>query len=134
MEKHPSNSPSRGFSTEVVAPGTPTPPHNYGMDESFRREMARVFPSKKFVELPAAHSLFSCHFRLPQGLPKIHEHEGRRPQALGLFEGERLILLYTFESDLGDGWEESHVHGNSEEKRRAALEMGTNIVVWSLIQ
>ena len=107
---------------------------NYGIDKSFRREMARVFPSKRFVELPADHSLFSCHFRLPQGLPKIHEHDGSRPQALGLFEGERLIILYTYESDLGDGWEDAHVHGNSEEKRRAALEMGTNIVVWSLIQ
>ena len=107
---------------------------NYGMDESFRREIAKVFPMKTFVEIPATHPLFSCHFEFPQGLPKIHEHDGRRPQALGLFEGDRLIVLYTFESDLGDGWEDAHVHGDSAEKRRAALEMGTNIVVWALIQ
>jgi hypothetical protein len=107
---------------------------NYGMDESFRREIARVFPMKSFVEIPASHPLFSCHFEFPQGLPKIHEHDGGRPQALGLFEKDRLILLYTFESDLGDGWEDPHVHGDPDEKRRAALEMGTNIVVWALVQ
>lgn len=105
---------------------------NYGMDESFRREMKRVFPAKDWVELPPSHGLFHCHFDLPAGLPKIHQHDGRRAQALGLFEGDRLVVLYTFECDLGDGWEDAQVHGDPEEKRRAALEMGTNIVVWAL--
>ncbi len=105
---------------------------NYGMDESFRREMRRVFPKKSFVELPADHDLFHCHFDLPTGLPKIHAHDGARPQALGLFEKDRLIVLYTYESDLGDGWEDAGVHDNPEAKRRAALEAGTNIVVWAL--
>ena len=104
---------------------------NYGMDESFRREMKRVFPKKSFVELPASHELFRCHFELP-GLPKIHAHDGGQPQALGLFDDERLIVLYTYESDLGDGWEDASVHDNPETKRRAALEAGTNIVVWAL--
>ena len=105
---------------------------NYGMDESFRREMARVFPDKEFVELPPDHDIFHCHFDLPDGLPKIHAHDDERAQALGLFAGERLIVLYTYESDLGDGWEDPQVHDDPPEKRRAALEMGTNIVVWAL--
>lgn len=105
---------------------------NYGMDESFRREMKRVFPKKSFVELPANHELFRCHFELPAGLPKIHAHDGARPQALGLFENDRLVVLYSYESDLGDGWEDAGVHDDPEPKRRAALEAGTNIVVWAL--
>ena len=105
---------------------------NYGMDESFRREMSKVFPQKQFVELTSEHKLFSCHFEFPDGLPKIHEHDGNRPQALGLFEGDRLAVLYTFESDLGDGWEDETVHGDGAEKRTAALRMGTNILVWAL--
>ena len=105
---------------------------NYGMDESFRREMRKVFPNAEWVELPADHPLFSCHFKLPDGLPKVHEHDGGRPQSLGLFEGDRLIVLYTYESDLGDGWEDEHVHGDTADKRLAALQMGTNIVVWAL--
>jgi len=104
----------------------------YGMDESFRRELARVFPDKVLVELPPDHGIFHCHFKFPEGLPKIHEHDGKPPQALGLFEGERLIVLYTYETDLGCGWEDEQVHGNPPEKRRAALEMGANIVVWAL--
>ena len=105
---------------------------NYGMDKSFRREIGKVFPKKQFVELTPEHELFSCHFEFPNGLPKIHEHDGNRPQALGLFEGDRLVVLYTFESDLGDGWEDEPVHGNSPEKRRAALRMGSNVLVWAL--
>ncbi len=105
---------------------------NYGMDPSFRREMRKVFPTREFVELPAGHDLFHCHFDLPDGLPKVHEHDGRRPQALGLFGGDRLLVLYTYESDLGDGWEDAHVHGDSEEVRRQALRMGANIVLYAL--
>jgi uncharacterized protein DUF4159 len=105
---------------------------NYGMDESFRRELARVFPDKQLVELPPEHGLFHCHFKLANGLPKIHEHDGERAQALGLFIKDRLAVLYTFESDLGDGWEDAHIHGDPPHKHRAALEMGTNIIVWAL--
>jgi hypothetical protein len=105
---------------------------NYGMDASFRREMARVFPDHQLVELPPEHELFHCHFDLPGGLPKIHQHDGKRPQALGLFLQGRLAALYTYESDLGDGWEDEQVHGDPPAKHRAALEMGANIVVWAL--
>ena len=105
---------------------------NYGMDESFRRQMKKVLPTSEFVELPPDHELFHCHFELPDGLPKVHEHDGGRPQALGMFDGDRLVVLYTFESDLGDGWEDAHVHKNSRDLRRRALEMGANIVVYAL--
>jgi len=105
---------------------------NYGMDAAFRRELRRLFPKKELVELPPHHGIFHCHFEFANGLPKIHQHEGKRPQALGLFEGERLILLYTYEADLGDGWEDEHVHRNPPEKRLNALQMGTNILVWAL--
>ena len=105
---------------------------NYGMDESFRREMGKLFPTRELVELPASHELFRCHFELPDGLPKVHEHDGGRPQALGLFGGDRLLVLYTYESDLGDGWEDAHVHGDSEEVRQQALRMGANIVLYAL--
>ena len=105
---------------------------NYGMDESFRRELKKLFPKKELVELPPDHEIFGCHFEFPGGLPKIHQHDGKRPQALALYEANRIVVLYTYESDLGDGWEDPAVHADPEEKRRAALRMGTNIVVWAL--
>ena len=105
---------------------------NYGMDESFRREMHKVFPTREFVELPVDHELFHIHFEFPDGLPKVHEHDGGRPQALGLFHDQRLVVLYTYESDLGDGWEDAQVHSVAEPVREAALRMGTNIVVYAL--
>ena len=105
---------------------------NYGMDESFRRQLRRAFPQRQLVELPPEHGIFSCHFKLSDGLPKIHQHDGKRPQALALFDGDRIMLLYTYESDLGDGWEDTAVHQVPAEKRLAALQMGTNILVWAL--
>ena len=107
---------------------------NYGMHDSFKREMKKVFPEKEWVELPIDHPIYSCYFNLPNGLPKIHEHNGNPPQGLGLFEKERLIVFFTYESDLGDGWEDSEVHNNPEVVRQSALQMGTNIVWFSLTQ
>jgi len=106
---------------------------NYGMDESFRREMSKVFPDKQWVELPFSHEIFHCYYDFPNGLPKVHKHNNKRPQALGLFDDNRLIVLYTFESDLGDGWENQSVHNNPEDIRTKALKMGTNIVMYNLI-
>jgi len=106
---------------------------NYGLDESFRREMKKVFPDKEWIELPYNHKIFNCYYNFPNGLPKIHKHNNKAPQALGLFEGNRLIVLYTYESDLGDGWENERVHNNSEEIRIKALQMGANIIMYSLI-
>ena len=105
---------------------------NYGMDKSFRREIKKVFPDKELLELPFSHGIFSIHFVMKNGLPKIHEHDGNPAQAFGIFHNGRLVLFYSYESDLGDGWEDESVHGDSTERRRAALKMGTNVVVWAL--
>ena len=107
---------------------------NYGMNNSFRREMRRVFPNKEWVELPIDHPIFNCYYKFPNGLPKIHEHDGKHPQGLGLFEGDRLIVFYSYESDLGDGWEDSEVHNNPEAVRKTALQMGANIIWFALTQ
>ena len=107
---------------------------NYGMHDSFKREMKKVFPDKEWVELPIDHPIYNCYFNLPNGLPKIHEHNGKPPQGLGLFEEDRLIAFFSYESDLGDGWEDSEVHNNPEAMRQSALQMGANIVWYSLTQ
>ena len=107
---------------------------NYGMDPYLRKEMVKVFPDKEFVELSADHPIFSQNFNFPDGLPKIHEHDGKRPQAFGIFENDRLLLLFTFESDLGDGWEDAEVHNDPEDVRLKALQMGANIVQFAFNQ
>ena len=107
---------------------------NYGMDKTFKREMKKVFPDKKWVEIPKDHTIFNIYYKFNNGLPKIHEHNGKRPQLLALFDDEKIIALYTYESDLGDGWEDSSIHGNSESKREEALKMGTNIIIYSLLR
>ena len=107
---------------------------NYGMDKAFRREMKKVFPDKDWVELPSTHPIFSIYFTFENGLPKIHEHNNQRPQAFALFSDDKIIALYTFESDLGDGWEDQSVHNNPQEKRLEALKMGTNIILYSLLR
>ena len=107
---------------------------NYGMDESFRREIKRVFPNKDLVELPHSHPIFYSYFNLDSGLPKVHEHDGKPPQAFGLLEGEKLLLIYTYESDLGDGWEDESVHNDPWPIREKALQMGVNIIYFALTQ
>jgi hypothetical protein len=101
---------------------------NYGMEPYLRKEIIKVFPEKKLVEIAADHPIFKSRYEFPQGLPKIHEHDGKRPQALGIFHENRLLLLFTYESDLGDGWEDPEVHNDSEEVRLKALQMGANII------
>jgi len=107
---------------------------NYGMDASFRREIKRVFPNKDLIHLPHDHPVFHIYYSLPKGLPKVHKHDNKPPQALALFEGKRMILLYTYESDLGDGWEDASVHQDSWPIREAALKMGVNIIYFALTQ
>ena len=107
---------------------------NYGMDKSFRREMKRVFPDKEWVELPFHHLIYHIYYTFPNGPPKIHEHDGKPPQGLGLFDGDRLVVFYTYETDLGDGWEDPEVHDDPPGKRMAALKMGTNIFLYALTQ
>ena len=107
---------------------------NYGLDQSIRREMKRVFPNKDFVEIPHYHKVFHSYYDMPNGLPKIHEHDGNPPQLFGLFDGERMLVLYSYESDLGDGWEDEEVHNNPENIRLNALQMGVNIIYFALTQ
>ena len=107
---------------------------NYGMDKSFRREIKKVFPNKEFVELPHNHPVFSSYYNFENGLPKIHEHDGKPPQALGIYENDKLVILYTYESDLGDGWEDPAVHNDPQEIRELALKMGVNIIYYALTQ
>ena len=104
---------------------------NYGLDKYIRKELKKVYPNQKLIEIPASHPIFSNHYKFPKGLPKIHEHDGKRPQALGLFYQGRLVCLYTTETDLGDGWEDQAVHSNPEETRLKALQMGANIIKYA---
>lgn len=101
---------------------------NYGMDKYVRREMKKVFPELEFVELPFTHPIYSQKYKFPEGLPKIHEHDAKRPQGFGLIFEDRLVCFYTYECDLGDGWEDAEVHNDSEQKRQEALRMGANII------
>lgn len=101
---------------------------NYGMDQYIRKEIKKIFPNTNLIEIPANHPIFQKPFVFASGLPKIHEHDNKRPQAFGIFENNRLILLYTYESDLGDGWEVSDVHNDPKEVREKALKMGANIL------
>jgi hypothetical protein len=107
---------------------------DYGLDSHIRREMARVFPDQEWVVLPASHPVYHAHFDFADGLPKIHEHDGRPAQGLGLFHEGRLVVFYAFESDLGDGWEPAGVHDDSPERREAALRMGVNLLVFAMTQ
>ncbi|MEX2115347.1 MAG: DUF4159 domain-containing protein [Bacteroidota bacterium] len=106
---------------------------DYGLDRSIRREMKKVFPEQEFVELPFSHGLFSAHFGFPGGLPKTHEHDDKPPQGFGIFEQGRLVVFYTYESNLSDGWADPEIHNDPENVRLEALRFGTNIVVWSLM-
>lgn len=101
---------------------------NYGMDKYIRKEIKKIFPNNNLVEIPSSHILFQKPFLFSGGLPKIHEHDGGRPQAYGIFIDNKLVLLYTFECDLGDGWEDSEVHNDPREVREKALKMGANIL------
>ena len=101
---------------------------NYGLDEFFRKEITKVFPNKKLIQINSNHIIFNQSFSFPNGLPKIHIHDAKPSEAYGIFDNGRLLCLYTYESDLSDGWEDSEVHNDSEETRLKALKMGSNII------
>lgn len=101
---------------------------NYGMDPFIRREIKKLFPNQELIEVPFDHPIYHQKFDFNNGLPKIHEHDKKPPQGFGIFVDNRLVLFYTYESDLGDGWESQEVHNDSESTRRRALEMGANIL------
>ncbi|HMC01792.1 MAG TPA: DUF4159 domain-containing protein [Flavobacteriaceae bacterium] len=104
---------------------------NYGMRPYITEELKKVFPDRDLIEIPSDFTIFSNAFDFPQGLPKIHEHDGKAPQAFGIFDENRLVLIFTFESDLGDGWEDPEVHNDPEDEREKALKMGANIVKYA---
>lgn len=101
---------------------------NYGMDKFIRPQLKRVFTELDLVELPSGHPIFHQTFDFAEGLPKIHEHDNNRPQALGLIKDGKLLCLYTYESDLGDGWEDPRIHNDTQENHIEALQMGANIL------
>ncbi|MFY8136968.1 MAG: DUF4159 domain-containing protein [Flavobacteriales bacterium] len=106
---------------------------NYGMDKFVRKEMKKVFPEIDFIELPFGHPIYHQTYDFPTGLPKVHEHDGKAPQGLGLVYEGRLVCFYDVECDLGDGWEDPEVHRDSEEARTKALKMGANILQFALM-
>jgi len=105
---------------------------NYGMDEAFRREIARVFPDHPLVLVPVDHPVYHLVYDFPDGLPKIHEHDGKPAQGFGVFLAGRLVVYYSYQSDLGDGWEDPEVHRDPPELREAALRMGVNLVAYAV--
>lgn len=107
---------------------------NYGLDESFRREIQRVFPDRALVELPQDHPVFHSYYDLSDGLPKIHKHDGEPAQGYGLFHDGRLVLFYSFESDLGNGWEDPDRHDLPPDLREKALRMGINLFMYAIAQ
>ena len=106
---------------------------NYGMDEFIRVELKKVFPNNALVELPFDHPIFHQKYNF-NGLPKIHEHDGKRPQAFGIIVNGRLVCLYTYQTDLSDGWEDPQVHNDPPEKRTQALQMGANILMYAFMK
>ena len=105
---------------------------NYGLDRHIRREMKKVFPDQEFVELPFDHPIYHAHFDFPAGLPKIHMHDGEPAQGFGLIVEGRLVAFYSYESDLGDGWEPKEVHNVPDPLRSAALRMGVNLLSYAM--
>ena len=105
---------------------------NYGMDQYVRSEIKKIFPELDFIELPQTHSIYNNIYKFPNGLPKIHEHDNKAPEGLALIYENRIICFYSYESDLGDGWEDANIHKNPEHVRQKALKMGANILAYSM--
>ncbi len=123
-----SNEEAQNLRTYLLAGGFLHIDDNYGMDPYVRPALKKVFPELELIELPFSHPIFHQKYEFKNGLPKIHEHDNKSPQAFGLFWEGRLLCLYTFECDLGDGWEDADVHKDPEETRQKALQMGANII------
>ncbi len=107
---------------------------DYGMDKYFRAVMKQVFPDKEMVELPFTHPIYHAHFQFNNGLPKIHEHDGGPPHGYGIFHQGRMVVFYSFNTNISDGWVDPEVHKDPEDVRQKALQMGTNIIIYALTQ
>jgi len=119
---------AQNLRTYLIAGGFLHVDDNFGMDPYIRPALKKVFPELDLIELPFSHPIFHQRYDFKNGLPKIHEHDNKPPQAFGLFWEGRLVCLYTYECDLGDGWEDADVHKDPEEVRLKALQMGANII------
>lgn len=104
---------------------------NYGLDKFIRRELKKVFPTLDFKEIPTSHKIYNQTFKLPKGMPKIHEHDKKSAQGFGLFYEGRLVVFYDYETDLSDGWEDDIIHNNPKSVREKALKMGANIIEYA---
>ena len=105
---------------------------NYGLDASVRRELARVFPDRPLADVPLSHPIYALVYPFPQGIPKIHEHDGKPARGLGIFLGDRLAVYYSHESDLGNGWEDVGTYADPPALHEAALRMGVNLFVYAV--
>ena len=105
---------------------------NYGLDESFRKEIARVFPDRPLVDVPLTHPIYQIVYDFPAGLPKVHEHDGKPARGYGIFIGSRLAVFYSYESDLGNGWEDPGTYNDPPALHEAALRMGVNLFVYAV--
>lgn len=123
---------ARNLRTYLAAGGFLHIDDNYGLDEYVRPVLKKIFPDAELVELPYSHAIYHQAFNFPNGLPKVHEHDNKPPRGYGLFHKGRLVVYYTTETDLGDGWEDPEVHNDSPEAHRKALEMGANIVQYAM--
>lgn len=107
---------------------------DYGLDSDFHKAMKIVFPERNLQEIPFSHGIYHIYYQFENGLPKIHEHDNAPPQGFGIFDDSgRMMVFYTYETNISDGWADPEVHGDPPEKREAALKMGTNIILWALI-
>ncbi len=107
---------------------------NYGLRKFIEPQMKKVFPELEFVEIPFSHPIYNQKFSFPNGLPKIHEHDNKSPKGYGLFWEGRLVCFFSYESDLGDGWEDEDVHNDSQQTRLKALQMGANLIQYCFMQ
>ncbi len=107
---------------------------NYGLDKFIRLELKKVFPELELIDIPYDHPIYHQKFDFPNGIPKIHEHDGKPPKGLGLFYEGKLVVFYSYETDLGNGWEDPRIHNDPEEKRQQALKMGANLISYSFTQ
>ena len=126
-----SNAEAKNLRKYLISGGFLHVSDNYGMDVFIRREMKKVFPELDFIELPFNHPIYHQKFSFPNGLPKIHEHDGKSAKGFGIIYQGRLVCFYDFQCDLGDGWEDQKVHKDAEEVRQNALKMGSNLVQYA---
>lgn len=125
---------ARNLRNYLIAGGFLHADDNYGMDKFLRREMKKVFPELDFVELPFNHPIYHQKFKFNNGLPKVHEHDNKPPQGFGLIYEGRVVCFYSYECDLGNGWEDKEIYNDPEATRQQALQMGANIIQYAFVK